>query len=100
LQSEDTVVGGEPPEDMAHGMIMLYQGVTTQDARDEQGRERFHPETPDLMFHAPATWRKSAEVYFFDPLKAGLDCCSPYSISFHHYTKLKRLEKIFYQCPR
>jgi hypothetical protein len=29
-----------------------------------------------------------------------LDCCSPYSISFHHYTKLKRLEKIFYQCPR
>jgi glycoprotein-N-acetylgalactosamine 3-beta-galactosyltransferase len=97
LQSEDTVVGGDPPEDMAQAMTMLYQGVTPQDARDEQGRERFHPESPKFMFQCPTSW---IQGFSLDAMKAGLDCCSPYSISFHHFTKVKRLETILYQCPR
>jgi glycoprotein-N-acetylgalactosamine 3-beta-galactosyltransferase len=98
LQSNDTVVG-DPPEDMAHAAIMLYQGVLPQeDSLDDQGREYFHPESPDFMFRKPTSWLD--EFSADQPMKEGLDCCAPYSISFHHISKMKRLEKILYECPR
>jgi hypothetical protein len=85
LQSEDTL-RGIPDEDMALGINMLHQGITTQPSRDAQGRQLFHPELPPTMYHLPngtADWLLDNHKDIGGIL-SGPDCCSPFSISFHH----------------
>jgi glycoprotein-N-acetylgalactosamine 3-beta-galactosyltransferase len=69
---------GMPPEDMAHGATMLARGIRPQNSRDTLGRERFLPDTPELveLRHAMRLRRGVA--------LAGSKCCSRYSITFHH----------------
>ena len=101
FQSADTL-RGIPDEDTAIGINMLYQGIHPQPTRDKQGRERFHPEPPDSMYHlynGTSKW-----LYDFHKLIGGIDygpqCCSPTSISFHHIKPLimRVMDYQLYKC--
>jgi glycoprotein-N-acetylgalactosamine 3-beta-galactosyltransferase len=101
LRSPDTL-RGFPDEDMAVSINMWYQGVRPQPTRDDQGRERFHPESPDSMYHLYN--ETSAWLFDFHKTIGGINhgpqCCSPSSISFHHIQPMmmRIIEYQLYHC--
>jgi glycoprotein-N-acetylgalactosamine 3-beta-galactosyltransferase len=85
LDGPDTL-RGIPDEDMAVGVNMLYQGVRPEPSRDEHGLQLFHPELPSVMYNLPngtADWLVDNHKTI-GGIQPGKNCCSPYSISFHH----------------
>jgi glycoprotein-N-acetylgalactosamine 3-beta-galactosyltransferase len=93
---------GIPDEDMAVSINMWYQGVRPQPTRDDQGRERFHPESPDSMYHL---YNETSEWLFdfhktIGGINHGPQCCSPSSISFHHIQPMmmRMMDYQLYHC--
>jgi hypothetical protein len=85
----NTLRDSQPPEDQALGVVMAYQNIWPRNTQDALGRDRFHMETPSIMYDPPLmdlelfrTAHKAAGA----PWKVGVECCNPYSISFHHLT--------------
>lgn len=75
------------------------------DTRDELGRERFHPLTPEHTYQPPrrkpnaTSWwvRYNSEW----GLKSGKDCCAPDSVSFHYVRPpayMRHLYALLYTC--
>ena len=89
LKSDDTL-RGIPPEDLAHGVVMKYHNIVPQYSRDQQGLERFHPEPPMYMYESSVSkighMVGTLNIANDGPIYIGKNCCSPYTISFHHVT--------------
>jgi glycoprotein-N-acetylgalactosamine 3-beta-galactosyltransferase len=103
FDSDDTL-HGIPDEDMAVAINMLYQGITPQPSHDSQGRQLFHPELPRVMYNLPnitADWLIDNHKVI-GGIKKGPDCCSPFSISFHHAVPgvLRHLQYRVYDCNK
>ena len=101
LDSTD-VLRGKVPEDLAVTITMMYRDVFPRPTRDEQGRERFHPEDPEYMFSKAAKrniWLTKAHE-MIGGLSYGYKCCSKKSITFHHVQDLWPLEHQLYTCHR
>ena len=101
LDGPDTL-RGIPDEDLAHGTVMAYHGVVPESTRDRQGRERFHPESPDFMYEKSIE-RIGQLVGILppnEPARNGTECCSAFSISFHHmnFSQLQVMEDYLYSC--
>jgi glycoprotein-N-acetylgalactosamine 3-beta-galactosyltransferase len=107
LTSNDTL-RGIPDEDMALAINMMYHGIGVQSTRDAHGKERFHPESPSRMYNLPATNASKIYDWLVDNHKEiggiqfGNDCCSPYSISFHHVPPMiqRYMNYKLYSCPK
>jgi glycoprotein-N-acetylgalactosamine 3-beta-galactosyltransferase len=77
-------------EDVMVGYCMSQLNISLWDTKDENGRERFHWHSPHAEFDG------SLSDYLFQssksskglPVKTGMDCCSPESISFHNMDDL------------
>ena len=83
---EDTVLQGTPPEDVALAATTLYSHqVQPQGTRDELGRQRFHFNTPDNMYHPEnmAPW-VSRHHNATGGIVGGPECCSSHSVTFHY----------------
>ena len=87
LKGPDTL-RGIPPEDLAHGAVMKYHDIVPQYSRDENGLERFHPESPTYMYDQPVhkIEHMVGTIAQDGIVENGTRCCSPYTISFHHVT--------------
>ena len=87
LNSRDETLRGQPDEDMAVSINMWYQGIHgPHPTRDADGRERFHPELPNVMYHLyprRTDWLRDFHKHI-GGIAPGPECCSPTSISFHH----------------
>ncbi|XP_053561498.1 glycoprotein-N-acetylgalactosamine 3-beta-galactosyltransferase 1-A-like [Bombina bombina] len=71
-----------PVEDLELGKCMEKMGVTPGDSRDPEGRQTFHPFTPEHHITRKDLYYKN--VYSFYPIKEGPQCCSDLVISFHY----------------
>jgi hypothetical protein len=91
-------ISGTPPEDLALGLSLWLNGVSLDPSRDEQDRELFHPELPGDMVDVPdrVLWMVDYHKHVPGGLKRGaIECCSRYSISFHHVPS--RLMKYYFE---
>ena len=92
---------------MAVAINMLYAGVRVQEnSVDEQGLELFHPELPGQMSNirnntVVGDWLIGNHLHL-GGIASGDDCCSPFSISFHHalLMHIRYMQYKFYQCPK
>lgn len=102
-QTADDTLHGEIAEDMGSAATMLYQGIKAKGTVDiTTGRERMHPEPPQIMYENP-DWLKKAHRGIERQLKGkGELCCSPYSISYHYVTEyqMRLLDYQLYNCTR
>jgi glycoprotein-N-acetylgalactosamine 3-beta-galactosyltransferase len=71
-------------EDVVIGQCLRDVGLIARNTSDQQGRERFHWQSPDAAFEAsnPFYLMNSNARYGQFPVRGGRDCCSPESISF------------------
>ena len=73
------------PGDVQVSVCLKAAGVTPRDSRDEGGRERFHPLSPEQ--HMRFSGDRSHWLTSYAPgLSGGLGCCSTSSVSFHSLT--------------
>ena len=61
-----------------------YHGVLPQNSRDPLGRERFHQEAPQTMYHMPDKIYQIFDSHIPGGMSLGKECCSDQSITFHH----------------
>ena len=82
-------------------------GVGLTDTRDDHERERFHPFAPGTHL----TWRPpgpGGKDWYEDynkewPVKLGVDCCAPDSVSFHYIKKpamVRHIHALLYHCGK
>ena len=98
---EPESVHGRISEDLANAVTMMYRDVYPTSTTDPlSGRERFHPEPPQVMFRNPS-WLAEVQ-YNLQNIGSGEDCCSPRSIAFHHMSPsaMRLLDYQLYECPR
>ena len=90
ILKSDNTLRGIPPEDLAHGAVMKYHNIVPQYSRDDLGLERFHPEPPMYMYESSISkighMVGTLNIDNDGPIYNGKNCCSPYTISFHHVT--------------
>ena len=82
------------PEDLAHGVTMMVQGVQPHSAIDSMRRPLFLPEPPNLMHHI-----HQQKIQDGSSRQNSL-CCSRSAISFHHVspTLMRYLDHQLYTC--
>jgi glycoprotein-N-acetylgalactosamine 3-beta-galactosyltransferase len=101
MQSPDTLTG-LVDEDLAHGAVMAYWDILPQSTVDAQGKQYFHPEPPRYMYGTELRLlrRLTGGNIPSEPVRNGTDCCSRYSISFHHVTakQMIHLDQIMSTC--
>ena len=88
-------------EDVLIAQCLMHLGISVIDSHDGWGRELFHPVSPSLAFepmNESEEWYRRASVSY----KQGMECCSPFSVSFHNIRKpqydMRCLHKAIHQC--
>ncbi|XP_060592095.1 glycoprotein-N-acetylgalactosamine 3-beta-galactosyltransferase 1-like [Ruditapes philippinarum] len=74
--------GGD--EDVEIGLCLTKSNVSVLNSLDSDGRQTFHPES--LLRHLYPPYPKWLQSYSWnqDSANFGSECCSKYSVSFHH----------------
>ncbi|KAG8585559.1 hypothetical protein GDO81_005072 [Engystomops pustulosus] len=71
-------------EDLELGDCMEKVGVIPGDTRDSEGRESFHPFTPEYHITRRFPGGSIYSSYCFYPIIEGPQCCSDLAISYHY----------------
>ncbi|XP_046687254.1 glycoprotein-N-acetylgalactosamine 3-beta-galactosyltransferase 1-like [Homalodisca vitripennis] len=91
--------GSGAGEDVQMGICLMNVNVAIVDSRDDKGRGRFFPYSPEFhlfpVHSQPYEWYWEYQYY---PDHEGLDCCSSTAVSFHYISphQLRVLDYLVY----
>ena len=99
------------PEDVCLALTSYAASdIIPPSTRDDStgNKERFHFRNPHDMYHLPVS--QTSWIYRIHEqvggISSGIDCCSPYSITFHHMNTppykgyMEYVEQQLYKCRR